>query len=58
MNDTIKRLAIQAGFVYWNEKNAIDWSCDYSNEFDKFSKLLIEQTIKELTLTRQYKPCE
>jgi len=64
MNDTIKKLAIEAGFVYWNNEphgpgpNNIDWSCDYSNEFDKFSKLLIEQTISELKLTQQFKPCE
>ena len=58
MNDTIKRLAVEAGFVFWNNEphgsgpNNIDWSCDYSNEFDKYSKLLIEQTIK------QFNPCE
>ena len=51
-------LAKQAGFVFWNNEshgpgpNKIDWSCDYSNEFDKYSKLLIEETIK------QQKPCE
>jgi hypothetical protein len=58
MNDTIKRLAIEAGFVYWEEKKAIDWSCDYSNEFDKYSKLLVQETIDQLKLTQQYKPCE
>ena len=58
MNDTIKKLAIEAGFVFWEEKNAIDWSCDYSNEFDKFSKLLIQETINQLKLTQQYKSCE
>ena len=64
MNDTIKKLAIEAGFVFWQDEphgpgpNTIDWSCDYSNEFDRYSKLLVEQTIKELKLTQQYKPCE
>ena len=64
MNDTIIELAKQAGFVFWeNEPNGpgpnnIDWSCDYSNELDKYSKLLVEQTIKELKLTQQFKPCE
>jgi hypothetical protein len=58
MNDTMIELAKQAGFVFWSNEahgpgpNNIDWSCDYSNEFDKYSKLLIEQTIK------QYKLCE
>jgi hypothetical protein len=64
MNDTIIELARKAGFVFWNNEphgpgpNNIDWSCDYSNEFDKFSKLLIEHTIKEHKLSQQYKPCE
>ena len=64
MNDTMKRLAIEAGFVFWKDESwkpqdaTIDWSCDYSNEFDRYSKLLVEQTIKELKLTQQYKPCE
>ena len=58
MNDTMIELAKQAGFVFWENEphgpgpNKIDWSCDHSNEFDKYSKLLIEQTIK------QQKPCE
>ena len=64
MNDTMKRLAIEAGFVFWEKESwkpqdgLIDWSCDYSNEFDKYSKLLVQQTIKELKLDNQYKPCE
>ena len=64
MNDTMKKLAIEAGFVFWNNEphgpgpDNIDWSCDYSNEFDRYSKLLVEQTIKELKLTQQFKPCE
>jgi hypothetical protein len=58
MNDTIKRLAIEAGFVFWEENNSIDWSCDYSNEFDRYSKLLIQETINQLKLNQQYKSCE
>lgn len=52
MNDTMIKLAKEAGFVFWEERDSIDWSCDYSNEFDKYSKLLIEETIK------QQKSCE
>ena len=58
MNDTMIKLAKEAGFVFWNNESwkpkdsLIDWSCDYSNEFDKYSKLLIEETIK------QQKSCE
>ena len=64
MNDTMIELAKQAGFVFWSDEphgpgpNNIDWSCDYSNEFDRYSKLLVEQTIKELKLDQQFKPCE
>ena len=64
MNDTMKKLAIEAGFVFWNNESHgpgpdnIDWSCDYSNEFDRYSKLLVQQTIKELKLDQQFKPCE
>ena len=58
MNDTMIELAKQAGFVFWEEKDSIDWSCDYSNEFDRYSKLLIQHTIKELKLDQQFKPCE
>ena len=58
MDDTIKKLAKEAGFVFWNNEpygpgpNNIDWSCSYDNEFDKYSKLLIEETVK------QFKLCE
>jgi hypothetical protein len=49
MNDTMIKLAKEAGFVFWENESwkpkdsLIDWSCDYSNEFDKYSKLLIEE---------------
>ena len=62
MNDTMIELAKQAGFVFWNNEshgpgpNKIDWSCDYSNDFDKYSKLLIEDTINQLKQTKQFKP--
>ena len=58
MNDTMIKLAKRAGFVFWDDKVTIDWSCDYSNEFDKYSKLLIEETIKQLKLDQQFKPCD
>lgn len=64
MNEQFVRLAKEAGFVFWEDEphgpgpNHIDWSCDYSNEFDRYSKLLIQETIKELKLDQQYKPCD
>ena len=64
MNDTMIELAKQAGFVFWQKEshgpgpNNIDWSCNYDNEFDKYSKLLIQETIKQLKLDQQFKPSE
>lgn len=64
MNDKMIELARQAGFLFWQDEphgpgsNKIDWSCDYSNEFDKYSKLLIKETINELKLDQQFKPCD
>lgn len=58
MNDTMIELAKRAGFVFWDDKQTIDWSCDYSNEFDRYSKLLIERTIKELNQDKYFKSCD
>lgn len=64
MNDTMIELAKQAGFVFWSsedvnlDQHIIDWSCNYDNEFDKYSKLLIQETINQLKLNQQFKPCE
>ena len=58
MNDTMIELAKRAGFVFWDDKQTIDWSCDYSNEFDRYSKLLIQQTIKELNQDKYFKSCD
>lgn len=58
MNDTMKKIAKKAGFIFWQKESwkpkdgQIDWSCNYDKEFEKYSKLLIEETIK------QYKPCD
>ena len=49
MNDKIQRLAEQAGFVFWGDERwgpgpgNIDWSCDYSAEFNTFVGLLIQE---------------
>lgn len=51
MQDKIKSLAGEAGFVFFSpEENAdepIDWSCDYTEEFQTFADLLQKQTRKE-----------
>ena len=58
MNDKMIELAKTAGFVFWDDKQTIDWSCDYSNEFDRYSKLLIAETIKELNQDKYFKSCD
>ncbi len=64
MNNVYEKLAKQAGFVFWEDEqwnannSMIDWSCNYDNEFDKYSKLLIQETIDQLKLTQQFKSCE
>lgn len=51
MNKNIKELAEEAGFVFWGDEKwgpgpgLIDWSCDYKNEFDKFTDLFTDKAI-------------
>ena len=52
MNDKIKALAEQAGFVFWNDESwgpgsgNIDWSCDYQREFNTFVQSLVNECAK------------
>ena len=54
MNEKIRELAEQAGFIFWeNEqwklKNAtIDWSCDYDKELKTFAELIVRETLNEM----------
>jgi len=54
MNERIRFLAEKAGFVFWgseewkSEGDVIDWSCDYSKEFETFAELLIKECANEL----------
>lgn len=49
MNERIRFLAEKAGFVFWGSEEwkpegaVIDWSCDYSKEFELFSELLVKE---------------
>jgi hypothetical protein len=49
MNDRIKELAKQAGFVLWADEEwkpdgaVIDWSSDYDNDLEKFAELIIRE---------------
>ena len=52
MNKKIAKLAKKSGFVFWmNEsqgpgKGKIDWACDYEREFEIYTKLVIQETVK------------
>jgi hypothetical protein len=53
MNERIRLLAEQAGFVLWQDESwnpgdVIDWSCRYDDEFKKFAELIVRETIMEM----------
>jgi len=48
MNERIKLLAGQAGFVLWQDESwnpgdVIDWSCRYDDEFKRFAELIVRE---------------
>jgi hypothetical protein len=48
MNEKIKLLADQAGFVlwkneFWNPGDTVDWSCRYDDELEKFAQLIVKE---------------
>jgi hypothetical protein len=52
MNERIKELAKQAGFVLWADEEwkpdgaVIDWSSDYDNDLEKFAELIIQECLE------------
>jgi hypothetical protein len=47
MNEKIKKMAVEAGFVPWGDEiwspgDAIDWSSGYDNELVKFHDMVIQ----------------
>jgi len=48
MNTHIMTLAKEAGFIFWGDEDwgpgpgNIDWSCDYSAEFERFGELILQ----------------
>ena len=54
MNERIRFLAEKAGFVFWGSEEwkpegaVIDWSSDYSKEFEVFTELLVKECANEL----------
>ena len=59
MNDKIKELAEQAGFVLWGDETwnncnqNIDWSSQYDEELENYTKLVLMEVIG--TISRQFK---
>lgn len=48
MNNKIKKLAEEAGFMLWGEEtwnpgDAIDWSARYDTELEKFADLIVKE---------------
>ena len=47
MNNRIKELSEQAGFIHFSpdedSDTPIDWSCDYTTELEKFAELIVEE---------------
>jgi hypothetical protein len=61
MNERIKILAEKAGFVFWGseewkpEDTVIDWSCDYSKEFNIFVELIVSECAEIADKAEPYK---
>ena len=50
MNDQIQALSKQAGFIHFASDEdcdtPIDWSCDYTEELEKFAELIVQECIR------------
>ena len=54
MNNEVRRIAEQAGFIFWGDEewrpsdgNVIDWGNDYTREFEKFVELYREYVLRK-----------
>lgn len=50
MNEKIKQLAEQAGFVFWQDEmwadsQVIDWSCNYDKELEALVNLVVDKCV-------------
>jgi hypothetical protein len=50
MNERIRELAREAGFVMWGDESwnpgdVVDWSSSYDNELKKFAELIVRECI-------------
>jgi len=54
MEKRVKELAEQAGFCFWGDEpwgpgeGNIDWSCNYSQEFEKFVELMKQEQLDKI----------
>lgn len=52
MNKRIEELAQEAGFCFWTDESwkpegeTIDWSCNYDDQLQKFTELIVTECIK------------
>ncbi len=50
MNKRLNRLIDQAGFIKFtveeDPETPIDWSCDYTEELNKFAELIIQECLR------------
>ena len=50
MNERIRQLSKQAGFIHFASDEdcytPIDWSCDYTEELEKFAELIVRECIR------------
>mgnify|MGYP006287537045 CR=1 FL=1 len=57
MNERIRELAEQAGFILWDKEpwnpgDVIDWSARYDDEFNKFAELIVQECIDKIETYR------
>lgn len=50
MNERIKQLAKNAGFILWNKEpwnpgDVVDWSSRYDDELQKFAELIVRECV-------------
>jgi hypothetical protein len=55
MNERIKLLAEQAGFMLWRDESwnpgdVIDWSARYDDELEKFVELIVQDITSQVAL--------
>jgi hypothetical protein len=55
MNERIRELTEQAGFVLWD--GAVDWASNYDDELEKFAELIVRECAN-VALREDHEPDE